>query len=120
MKLYATKKTAQLLRQAVDQYSEGIAALLSHETEANAKLRCALLSNRSQAHSQLENWRNALESAEAAIEADPTHLKSFMRGGNAAVRVKEWDKVEKCCKEGLKLKPGDPELTRIREVCCCA
>lgn len=118
MKTYATKKVAQLLRQAVDKYSEGISALLGHETAENAKLRCALLSNRAQAHTQLENWRNALESAEAAIQADPKHLKSFMRGANAAVHVKEWEKVETCCKEGLKLKPGDPELTRLREVRC--
>ena len=116
MKSYAAKKVPQLLRQAVDKYSEGLGALLGHETDANAKLRCALLSNRAQAHTQLDNWRNALDSAEDAIKADPTHLKSFMRAANAAVHVKEWEKVEKCCKEGLKVKPGDPELIRIREV----
>jgi hypothetical protein len=105
MKAYATKRVPQLLRQAIDKYSEGIGALLGHESEANAKLRCALLSNRAQAHTQLENWRNALDSAEAAIEADPKHLKSFMRSANAAVHVQEWETVEKRCAGGLKLKP---------------
>lgn len=116
MKVYTAKKVRSMLRQAVDKYSEGLAVLMDHKTSANVKLRVALLSNRAQAHIHLENWRNALESAEDAIKLDAKHLKSYMRAAIAAENMQDWDKVDQHCSKGLELQPGAADITRIREV----
>jgi hypothetical protein len=115
LKAASTKKVTRLLRQALDKYTEGLKYLFDGGS-SNVQLRVALLSNSAQAHMLLENWRNALKCAVAAITFDPQHFKSYLRGADSAFRLKEWQKLEFLCEEGLKLEPEDKELMQLQQV----
>ena len=107
-----------VISQAVDKYSEGLAMIAAdrHGTPASAGLRVALYSNRAFAEGLLGNWRNALDSAQWALKADPQHLKSYFRAAQAAQKLKRWQLTEQLCQQGLAVMPGSAELQDILQV----
>ncbi len=92
------------LAAAVHCYSRGI-----EDGTRDAALLCVLLSNRAQAYLGLNEFVLALMDADAALTADPTHLKSHFRRGKTlqslerypeAARAFEVSGAVACCAAG--------------------
>jgi hypothetical protein len=86
------------LRQAIEQYSEGLA--LEFE---DPPLRAILYSNRAQVNLLLGNNRNAMLDGHDAIRIDPTNLKAYFRAAKGALALRLYDKCREYCDAGLKI-----------------
>lgn len=73
LKVGLQQKKKFYLRQAIEQYTEGLNLMCS-----DAKLNAVLYSNRAHVNLLLGNYRNALEDAKAALKNNPAFVKVWM------------------------------------------
>lgn len=73
LKVGLQQKKKFYLRQAIEQYTEGLNLMCS-----DAKLNAVLYSNRAHVNLLLGNYRNALEDSKAALKNNPTFVKVWV------------------------------------------
>ena len=96
------------LRQAIEQYTEGINLQCS-----DAKLQSILLSNRAHVNLLLGNFRAALMDGQDAIRFDPGNAKGYYRAAKAALLLRKYTKCREICKQGLEAVPDTVELLTL-------
>ena len=98
----------ELFRSAVSFYTEALSV-----EGASRSLRCALYSNRSQAHLYLQNNYSALLDAERAIYMNPEHIKSYHRAVQACVRLRRYEKALKFAENVFEREKNWAEFSKI-------
>jgi hypothetical protein len=84
------------LRQAVEQYTEGLGV-----GGTDAGVTSALLSNRAHVNLLLGNFRNAMLDGRDAVRFDPGNLKGHYRAAKGALGLRQWDECRKLVAAGL-------------------
>jgi len=99
------------LRQAIEQYTQGIKV----EGCQDKELVSQVFSNRAHVNLLLKNYRNALMDAKDAIRFDPKNVKGYYRAAKAASAISLWKDCRRFCNQGLELDPGNEGLRNILE-----
>lgn len=94
-----TKLTEGDYRGALQSYTRGIDA--AAESGIEGALLSQLLSNRAQAHSKLNAFKEAVEDCKAAVQKDPSNAKAYWRGANAAMKCGDSAAAAELCTKGL-------------------
>jgi tetratricopeptide (TPR) repeat protein len=97
------------LRQAIEQYTQGVNVEGSDDTE----LKSILYSNRAHVNLLLGNYRNALVDAKDAILYNGKNVKAFYRAAKAAAAISLWDECRKFCAQGLELDSDNDGIKKI-------
>jgi tetratricopeptide (TPR) repeat protein len=97
------------LRQAIEQYTEGI----NVEGCDDTALKSIVYSNRAHVNLLLGNYRNALMDAKDAIRYDGSNVKAFYRAAKASAGISLWDECRQFCTSGLELDPNNEGILKI-------
>jgi serine/threonine-protein phosphatase 5 len=102
-------------KNAIDDYTEAIQALLADDcnaTDAEKKARLpAFYANRAFANLKLELYGDAIADGSKALEIDPSFIKAYYRRGSAYLALAKYKDARTNFKAVLKIKPGDPDAT---------
>jgi tetratricopeptide (TPR) repeat protein len=117
------------LRQAIEQYTQGINVDLDAgvmedggdgpevETEQKRddlrKLKSILFSNRSHVHLLLGNYRSALLDTKDALLYDEKNIKALYRAAKATAALSLWKDCREYCDRGLLLDPDNEDIKKI-------
>lgn len=96
------------LRQAIEQYTEGLSLRSSDHG-----LVSVLYANRAQVNILLGNFRNALLDAQDSVRYDGTNVKAYFRGAKAALCLNQWDQCRDLCNAGLEREADNVELRAL-------
>eukprot|EP00890_Picochlorum_soloecismus_P006381 jgi/Picsp_1/6744/NSC_04085-R1_tetratricopeptide repeat protein 4 homolog len=99
------------LRQAIEQYTQGIKVEGCQDNE----LISQVFSNRAHVNLLLGNYRNALMDAKDAIRFDPKNVKGYYRAAKAAAAISLWKECRQFCNNGLELDPDNEGIRKILE-----
>lgn len=103
------------IRQAIEQYTEGLALQCT-----DAALNSTLFSNRAQANLVLGNFRNALMDGKDAVRYNASNVKGYFRAAKGAIGIGLWETCRTLCNEGLEVEPDNVELKGLLEECSMA
>lgn len=101
------------LRQAIEQYTQGLAVACP-----NAALNSALASNRAHVNLLLGNFRNAYQDGLAALKTNPQNVKACYRAAKGALGMSKFGECEQLCSRGLELEPENKEMLVLRRRAC--
>lgn len=94
---------------AIQHYTNALAAA---EQSGEKDQNHVLFSNRSASHAGLKQWNEALNDAEATINANPSFAKGYGRKGSALHGAQRYDEAIEAYKTGLGVAPGDASLKK--------
>lgn len=93
---------------AVDLYTQAIAV-----DPKNSEL----YSDRAQANIKSNNFTEAVEDANKAIELDPSLFKAYLRKGTACMKLEEYQTAKAALELGASLAPGESRFAKMIKEC---
>lgn len=96
-------------KNAIKVYSEGLKQQCSDQL-LNAVLYC----NRAAASYHLGNMRSSILDATESKKIKPDHLKAYIRGAEANMRLNKYDETMTWCDDGLQVDPINSKLKELR------
>ncbi|KAF8568605.1 Tetratricopeptide repeat protein 4 [Paragonimus westermani] len=91
---------------AIDSYTGGLRA-----KPTDVKLIAVLLTNRAICHWYLKNYRSCIRDCKSALEADPDHLKAYVKAVDACLALEKVDECLEFCERGLAKFPQCEQMT---------
>ncbi|KAK2193938.1 hypothetical protein NP493_4g02022 [Ridgeia piscesae] len=95
---------------AIDNYTAGIKCCCG-----DVMLNTILYSNRAAARYHIGNYRSALNDCVSACKFTEGHMKAITKGAQCCIVLGEFQKGLNWCDAGLRIKPGDEVLLKLRE-----
>lgn len=110
LKTGISQKKKYYLRQAIEQYSQGI------DIQCNdAELNSILYANRAHVNLLLGNDRNAILDGKDAARYNPQNVKAYFRAAKGALKLEYYDECIDLCQRGLLIEPENTELVHMRK-----
>lgn len=118
-------KGTQSIKEAISAYRQGVACITeyerktkqeknpSHTNEECQQLRVIIQSNMSQAYIKLNQYKEAIESCEKALQIDPQHPKSLFRLAYAYYQTQQYTVCKETLEKLLSIAPENEEAQHL-------